>query len=139
MSTPLSGGTLSFKNSKFKRNAPPPPSPLGGPGHQRSPSDSLIGKYGGRLVLPQGEQPLLRKTSIPTSPAVSSSVSSSQLMQHSTPISAPFNILNNTLNFSSSSATPSSLPSPIISSSTVVPNGTKTYPIDLGSMKVLLH
>ncbi|XP_021956640.1 arfGAP with SH3 domain, ANK repeat and PH domain-containing protein isoform X2 [Folsomia candida] len=126
----------SLKNSKFKRSAPPPPSPLGGPGHQRSPSDTLIGKYGGRLVLPHGEPPLLRKTSIPISPPASSANSSfSSHIQHSTPISTPYSMLNTSLNISSTAITPTSLPSPVVTSSTIIPNGTKTYPIDLGSMK----
>lgn len=125
-------GTL--KNSKFKRSAPPPPSPLG---HQRSPSDTLIGKYGGRLVLPQGEPPQLRKTSIPNSPSISTT--SFTHIQHSTPVTNPYSILNSSLNMGGSAVTPTSLPSPIInsSSSTVIPNGTKTYPIDLSSMRVI--
>ena len=119
----------------MKRVAPPPPSPSN---HTRSPSDSLIGKLGlGRLVIPPGEPPTLRKTSIPTTPPVA--VPHQSITYQS---SAPgFNLLGNIMNNSSntSNSSPASLPSPVISSQPIVSNGNKSFavPIDVDSYKVV--
>jgi len=113
---------------RMKRTAPPPPSPSN---HTRSPSDSLIGKLGlGFRVIPPGEPPLLRKTSIPTTPpSVFTHISNPHLGNTpSNPISGPFSIASGVLN--TSTPTPTSLPSPVVSSINVttgpcpVPNGT---------------
>ena len=126
----------------MKRTAPPPPSPSN---HTRSPSDSLIGKFGlGRLVIPPGEPPLLRKTSIPTTPpSVFSHVSSSPhpIGNTSNPISGPFSIVSGVIN--SSAPTPTSLPSPVVASVNVttcpvVSNGTKSYPGDPEGYRVIV-
>ncbi|CAG7828271.1 unnamed protein product [Allacma fusca] len=124
--------TMSSKNARLKRVAPPPPSPSN---HTRSPSDSLIGKLGlGRLVIPPGDPPVLRKTSIPTTPPVAIP----HPTYHQNPLAPAFNILGNVINnCSTATSSPNSLPSPIVSCAPALPNGNKAYsvPIDVDSYK----
>ena len=86
----------------------------------------------GRLVIPPGEIPTLRKSSIPTTP-----VSLSRQSFQAPLTSGTFNILGNS---STSTPTPTSLPSPVTTAS-MLPNGNKSYsvPIDVENYKVSFH
>jgi len=112
-----------------KRVAPPPPSPSSN--HTRSPSDSILGRFGqlGRLVIPAGEPPVLRKT---CSPHVSAS------SVQSSPVPSTVSVSSSGKTETVSVSTPVSISSPVVATSPSLQNGSSTKTsIEIGKYRVI--